>query len=202
MDERFLAMIASIDHVVGRLRAVADPQRTLFCFLSDNGTAPIVYGVKLREGKGTTRERGIHVPFLAAGPGLARGASSSALLSIVDVMATVAEATGSPLPPAPPAKGGEDSVSFLGALVHPESWKPPRPWVLVEKYDEEGDDLALRTERWKLRRFRGVELLIDLEHDPEELSPQATDGELGEEERRAVELLRGILEREVPPRKS
>lgn len=194
----YLAMVSSVDNVVGRLRAVADPARTLFLFLADNGTAPIVFDAKMNEAKGTACQRGIHVPFYAAGPNIARGERCDAVASIVDVMATLAEATGPALDNAGP--GGEDSRSFWGALVKPASWTPPRPWVMAERFDEKGDDLCVLDGRWKLRRTMGQEVLVDLASDPRDERPLEATGDLDPEQRAALTRLRTILEHEVPPR--
>ena len=194
------SMIGTVDHVVGRLRAAADPARTLFFFLADNGVSPAIDDP--HESKGTTTDRGILVPFVAAGPGLARGAECSEPVSIVDVLATMAEATGTEVPAG--ALGAEDSRSFLGALVSPATWRAPRPWVLAERYDARADDMALRTARWKLRRLDGEETLLDLAGDPEEAHPLHVGGELDAaldgEARGALAGLRQVLASEVPPR--
>jgi arylsulfatase A-like enzyme len=194
------SMIGTVDHVVGRLRAAADPARTLFLFLADNGVGPAVDDPN--ESKGTTTDRGIVVPFVAAGPGLARGEECREQVSIVDVLATVAEATGTEVPAGGP--GAEDSRSFLGALVDPGTWRAPRPWTLAERYDARADDLALRTARWKLRRLDGAETLLDLARDPEEARPLPVGGEreaaLEGEARAALAELRRILADEVPSR--
>jgi hypothetical protein len=127
-----------------------------FFFLADNGTAPIVHDAKVGEAKGTTRERGIHVPFFAAGPGLARGQRCSAPVSIVDVMATVAEATGPALERSGP--GGEDSVSVPWAhCANRPRGVTPRPWIFAEKFDERGDArVACSTGTGSCRRGRGA----------------------------------------------
>jgi arylsulfatase A-like enzyme len=194
------SMIGTVDHVVGALRAAADPARTLFLFLADNGVGPAIDDA--HESKGTTAERGILVPFVAAGPGLARGAECGEPVSIVDVLATVAEATGTEVARGGP--GAEDSRSFLGALASPASWRAPRPWVLAERYDARADDFALRTARWKLRRLDGEESLLDLVHDPGEARPMRAGGErdagLEGEARAALAELRRILADEVPQR--
>ena len=194
------SMIGTVDHVVGRLRAAADPARTLFFFLADNGVSPAIDDP--HESKGTTADRGILVPFVAAGPGLARGADCSEPVSIVDVLATVAEASGTEVPSGGP--GAEDSRSFLGALVDPGAWRAPRPWVLAERYDARADDVAVRTARWKLRRLDGEETLLDLARDPGEARPIPVGGErdaaLEGEAHEALADLRAILAREVPPR--
>lgn len=188
------SMIGTVDHVVGRLRAAIDPARTLFVFLADNGVGPTVGET---QEKGTTAEGGILVPFVARGPGLARGAHCDELVSIVDVLATVAEATGAP---PPDGAGAEDSRSFYGALVNPDAWRSPRSWVLAEHYEGEFDDLAIRTARWKLRRVNGAELLVDLSRDPRDEHPAPVEGELDDEQRAALLDLRRILAHEVPPR--
>jgi arylsulfatase A-like enzyme len=190
------SMIGTVDHVVGRLRAAIDPEHTLFVFLADNGVGPTVGDT---QEKGTTVDGGILVPFVARGPGLAHGAHCDELVSIVDVLATVAEATGTPLPSGA-GRGAEDSRSFYGALMSPEAWHAPRPWVLVEHYAHEFDDMAIRTARWKLRRLNGAELLADLVRDPQEEHPVPVEAALDDEQRAALDDLRRILAHEVPPR--
>jgi arylsulfatase A-like enzyme len=163
---RFLlpAMIASVDTVVGDLHRAVDPERTLFLFLSDNGTAPLTYG-PVQDAKGTTLDRGVRVPFLALGPGLARGVRCDTPVSIVDVMGTVCEAAGIAAWQGERG-GGEDSRSFLGALRAPREWRPERSWVLVERYDSEHDDVALVDGPWKLRRLDGRDELYVLSGEP------------------------------------
>lgn len=201
----FLAMVASIDAVVGALRAECDPANTLFLFLADNGTAPIVFGAARDEAKGTTNDTGIRVPCLVAGPGVVRGATCDQPVSLVDVLATLAEVCGAPLgaPGTDPGEvGAEDSRSFAGALRDPTGWRPARPWILAEKYDDEVDDLCVRDAAFKLRRLDGQEWLIDLAHDPDEAFPIPTDGELDERQRAALERLRAVVAHELPPRAS
>ena len=138
------------------------------------------------------------MPLLAAGPGIARGERTGALISLVDVLATLGEQVGLP----PPVAGAEDSISFLGELQTPGS-SPGREWILSERYDAKVDDVTVRGRRYKLRRhggFAGVEVLIDLQEDPREEKPLWTGGELTDEQRAAVERLRTVLAKEVPPR--
>lgn len=194
---KLLSLVTSIDQVFGHLHAAVDPARTLVVFLSDNGMVPAPG--ETADGKGSTGERGIRVPFLASGPGLARGEACAAMVSMVDVLATLAEATGAPLSEER-SDGAEDSRSFLGALLHPRDWRPERPWVLAERYDDEVDDFCLRTARWKLRRVDGLERLVDLERDPDELHPLDPSAELDTEARAGLEDLRRILASAVPPR--
>jgi arylsulfatase A-like enzyme len=194
----FLAMVASIDIVVGALRAECDPASTLFVFLADNGTAPLVFGAGQDEAKGTTNDTGIRVPCLVAGPGVVPGATCDQPVSLIDVMSTLAEVCG--LAPAPGEPGGEDSRSFAGALRDPAGWRPERSWILAERYDDEVDDLCVRDAAFKLRRLNGAEWLVDVVADPDEARPLPTDGELDARQRAARDRLRSVIADELPPR--
>ena len=82
-------------------RGVAD--NTIVIFMGDNGAA-------LLRGKGTLYDLGLHVPLIVAGPGVASGASTSALISGIDIAPTVLELAGVTVPDAMSGK------SFLPAL--------------------------------------------------------------------------------------
>lgn len=103
-EHQVRAMVEALDTEIGRLLA-AHPD-ALVIFLSDNGTTS-----KLGGEKGEVSERGINVPLIVRGPGVQRGVISDALVSVVDLFATVCELRGI----APPSEA-EDSVSFAGVL--------------------------------------------------------------------------------------
>jgi arylsulfatase A-like enzyme len=118
--------VAQVDATVGRILALLDErglaESTLVLFTSDNG-AHWLPGEVERTGhrangpwrgmKSDAFEGGHRVPFIARWPGVvAPGTTSDALISLVDVLATVAAAIGATLP----ADAGEDSESFLGVL--------------------------------------------------------------------------------------
>jgi len=191
------AMISSVDTVVRDLRAAVDPERAYFLFLSDNGTAPGTYG-PAENAKGTTFDRGVRVPFVGVGPGIPRGQRCAAPVAIVDVLATVCEAAGVHEWRGPEG-GGEDSVSFLGALREPASWRPPRPWVLVEIYDEERDDWALLDAGWKLRSLDGKEELYELVGEPPVERAVSLAGALEPRAQAGLDALRA-LRKGLPPR--
>ena len=84
-----------------RSGGVAD--NTIVIFMGDNGAA-------LLRGKGTLYDLGLHVPLIVAGPGVASGASTSALISGIDIAPTVLELAGLTVPDTMSGK------SFLSAL--------------------------------------------------------------------------------------
>ena len=146
----YAEVIAEVDHRVGRLlaalaeRGVADD--TLVIFTSDNGPW-LNFGDHagaagpFREGKGTTWEGGVRVPFVARWPrGIPPGRVSPALAANLDVLPTLVEAAGARLPEAP-----IDGISFLGVL---KGAQPASRESFLYLY---GDTLeAVRKGRWKL----------------------------------------------------
>ena len=82
-------------------RGVAD--NTIVIFMGDNGAA-------LLRGKGTLYDLGIHVPLIAAGPGIQAGSTSDALVSGIDIAPTILELADVAVPEAMTGQ------SFLPAL--------------------------------------------------------------------------------------
>jgi arylsulfatase A-like enzyme len=180
--QEFEAMLASLDFMLGRMLETVDLSDTYVFFLSDNGTPR---GVSIEDcpprpsepfnpfdcAKHTVFEPGIRVPLFVAGPRIPPGTQSDALVSCVDVMATVCELLGVPSP-------GEDSVSFAPALRDPSC--SPRRYVFSEifgEFDQFNGIPAMKLEsaaigaRYKLRRINGAERLYDLSIDPREAAP-------------------------------
>jgi arylsulfatase A-like enzyme len=105
-------MVEELDDAVGRLRAALEKagvlDRTLIIFTSDNGGAQhITYdGIGVTEnaplsgGKAMLREGGVRVPMIVRWPGggVRAGAVSDRLAASVDLMPTVLEAAGVPVP--------------------------------------------------------------------------------------------------------
>lgn len=176
--ERFEAMLVAFDELVGRVLAHVDLATTYVFLLADNGTQPSIAATPCSpfatfEGctKTTVWQGGIHVPFFVAGPGIAAGGSTDALVSSVDLMATVAELLGVGSP-------GEDSISFAPVLFDPA--RRTRKVAFSETFgyfqDQFGQpyyraESAAIGARYKLRRLNGDELLFDLASDPREFSP-------------------------------
>lgn len=104
-------VIEEIDWSVGQIRATLKQQgladNTLVMFISDNGPW-LSYGNHagsagpFREGKGTTFEGGVRVPFLAAWPGvIPPGTVCKEPAMTIDVLPTIAEFTSAKLGPLP-----------------------------------------------------------------------------------------------------
>jgi arylsulfatase A len=106
-NKRFVGMVSYLDRLVGtlvdRLEALGLKENTLIVFTADNGTHPSIttrrHGQPTRGGKGRTTDAGTLVPFIVAGPGVAKpGTRSAALVDIADILPTLADVTGSPSP--------------------------------------------------------------------------------------------------------
>jgi arylsulfatase A len=89
------ANVEYMDVVVGRLLRTLEElglrDNTIVIFTGDNGTG--------RDGKGTVTERGVRVPMIANSPKLVNaGQVRRDLVDFSDVMPTLAEMAGAPLP--------------------------------------------------------------------------------------------------------
>jgi arylsulfatase A len=139
-------VLAALDSVGGE---------TIVLFTSDNGPAPlggIAEGARhghdasggWRGTKFDLFEAGHRVPFVVRWPGrVPAGTTSTRLVGLNDVVATVAEILGERLP----ADAGEDSVSFAAALRGPGQGLT-RPEALV--HHSQLDIFAVRQGTWKL----------------------------------------------------
>lgn len=144
------------DDSVGRIMALLDEQKiadeTLVIFTSDNGASD-----NRRSPGGNPEHRptgpyrgfktdawdgGFRVPFIVRWPGkIASGTTAAPFVCLTDVLATLAEITGVPLP----RWAGEDSFSMRAAWLGGE--QPTRDHVVLQSYT---GVLALREGRWKL----------------------------------------------------
>ena len=152
--------VAETDAAIGRVLQALEPsgaaRNTLVVFASDNGPAPIAGMIESLRAKGhdpaggwrgakqDLYEGGHRVPLIVKWPGvIGPGTTSRALVSLVDVLATIADIVGRPLP----GDAGEDSVSFLPLLRRPEAGFERRAAVVVQSGN---GSLAIRDGRWKL----------------------------------------------------
>jgi arylsulfatase A-like enzyme len=84
---------------------------TYVVLLADNGAVDAISdNLPLAEGKATTFEGGIRVPFLVAGPAIAKGSRSDIPVSEFDLLPTIAEWVGA----APATAETLDGGSFAG----------------------------------------------------------------------------------------
>jgi len=116
---------ASIGQVLDAIDQGGIGENTLVIVTSDNGCSPQAKFEELlpkghnpnhvfRGNKADIYEGGHHIPFIARWPAkVAAGSKSDQVLCLTDLMATCAEILGTKLPD----NAGEDSVSFMPALI-------------------------------------------------------------------------------------
>ncbi|MEY2880330.1 MAG: Arylsulfatase [Verrucomicrobiota bacterium] len=103
----------------------------------------------LRGTKADVWEGGHRVPFIVRWPArVPRGVTSTALVELNDTLATVATIVGAPLP----RDAGEDSISFLPALLDARGATSPRTFAVHHTITGE---FALRDGPWKFAPQRG-----------------------------------------------
>jgi arylsulfatase A-like enzyme len=171
--------VQAVDELIGRVRAALrkTARDTYILFSSDNGYHLGQH--RLMAGKRTAFDSDVRVPLVVVGPGVRRGAVSSALAGTVDLAPTF-EAWAR----APRARG-RDGRSLLGVLAGrtPRSWRRAlliehtHPGVVRGDPDVQGwaegkpsSYRALRTRRFTYVEYaNGERELYDRRRDPGEL---------------------------------
>jgi arylsulfatase A-like enzyme len=150
----------AVGEVLKALDESGQAENTLVIFSTDNGTSPKAdfagldsKGVHLAEHwrgyKADAFEGGHRVPFIVRWPGkVAAGSRSDELVSLVDVMATVADVVGHKLP----ATAAEDSVSLLPIL---RGEKPSQVLHEAVVCHSISGYFALRSGKWKILFCQG-----------------------------------------------
>lgn len=156
-DGTYGDVIQEIDWSVGEIMKALDrhglTDDTLVIFTSDNGPW-LNYGNHagrtgpLREGKGTTFEGGVRVPFVARLPGvIPAGAVSSEPVMTIDLLPTIAGLIGAPMPDLP--IDGHDIAPILRGEQSAVSPYASGDDALYFWYHA-GDLEAMRHGKWKL----------------------------------------------------
>lgn len=151
--------LAEMDFIVGQLMDDLDrlglAENTIVIFSSDNGpeTTSVVHmradyqHDPARPWRGMKRdswEGGHRVPLIVRWPGRVKaGTTSDQLISLTDVMATLAAVTGFQLP----HDAAEDSFNMLPVLEG-KATKPIRPYLLTQAF-RAGQTLSIRRGVWK-----------------------------------------------------
>ena len=155
--------VMQTDHALGEISAALKrnglTEKTLVIFTSDNGCSKAA-GIKelaqqghrvsanLRGSKADIWDGGHRVPFVVRWPGkVTPGSNSDQLICHIDLLATVAEIVGQPMPEG----SGEDSVSFLRALAG-EPIVSTRAGIVHHSFS---GHFAYRQGPWKLALARG-----------------------------------------------
>jgi len=163
--ESLLAVDEALHAIVSEVEARGELDRTVILVLSDNG---ISFGEHRWVGKGCPYETCVRTPFAIRVPGSVGGVSES-LASNVDVAPTIAELTGTEIPPPAdgislvPLLGGATAERDGVLLTYAGDLRVPGWW-------------AVRTADWKYVAYAdGSRELYDLENDPAELDNLIAD---------------------------
>ncbi len=160
----FADVMMELDWSVGEILKTLEQNglsdKTLIIFTSDNGPW-LNFGnhagsaFPLREGKGNMWEGGPRVSTAMRWPGkIPAGLVCDNLASTIDILPTLSEITGSPLP-----ENKIDGVSILPLMMGEDGVNPRKQFY----YYYEGDLIAVRKDNWKLvfphkyRSYKGVE---------------------------------------------
>ncbi len=149
----------AVGQVLDALQQHGLAENTLLMFTSDNGCSPAADIPELekhghhpnyifRGHKADIWDGGHHIPFIARWPGKVKpGSSSDQIVCLGDLLATVAEMLEVKLPD----NAGEDSVSFLPALLG----KADHPLREALVHHSINGRFAIRQGRWKLELCSG-----------------------------------------------
>lgn len=187
----YFGMVSYVDSLVGRvLRALGEADLaddTLVVFTSDHGEMLGERGMWYKE---TFFEWSARVPLVVSWPGrVARSGRATGLVSLVDLLPTLAELAG--IPPST-VVGPIEGRSFAALLQQPEVDDPAR--AVIAEYTDMGVCGPCRMVRQgdhKLVYAHGAQpLLFDLAHEPDEVQNRAGQAEVADVEGRLDALLR------------
>ncbi|MFT4540514.1 MAG: arylsulfatase A-like enzyme [Planctomycetota bacterium] len=163
----YLGYVEQIDYNIGRILDQLDrlglAERTIVVFTSDHGDLMGEHGAWRKGVFGY--DATLRVPMILRGPGTAQGQVRPELVGLVDLVPTVLDWVGTPIP------SNVQGKSMLELLRgHDSDW---RRWIVSEtglRGLRSGHSLALRTERYKYVRTelgeQVFEELFDLTLDP------------------------------------
>jgi len=155
----YLASTSFVDSQVGRileaLEANGLAENTIVVLWSDHGWH---LGEKLITGKTSLWERSTRVPLIFAGPGIAKGATSTRSVELLDLYPTLADLCKLPV-------NDQLEGQSLVRLLQDAFANRDRPAVTTHCPDNH----AVRSERWRYIVYAdGSEELYDMQADPHE----------------------------------
>ena len=168
----YAAMVEAVDNCIGTIMKTLEEEgiadNTLIVFTGDNGglLGP-THNAPLRSGKGFPYEGGIREPFIVRWPAkIKAGTVNSTPVSSIDILPTIAQATGAALP-----KTDIDGVSIMPELLQegkidnrPLVWHFPHYRGKIHPYS------IIRHNGWKLIKYYSGEVKYELFHLAEDLS--------------------------------
>ncbi len=154
----FQGAIAAADQAVGRMLAALDQsglsEQTLLIFTTDHGVA-------MPRAKCTLYDPGIETALIIRWPagGISGGGTNSALLSNIDLLPTVLELTGTPVPDAVQGRS-------FAPLLRGDPYQPRHEIFAAKTYHSYYDPIrAIRTDRYKLIRNFEANFLVEVPSD-------------------------------------
>ncbi len=186
----YYACITQLDHQIGRimerLLLEGELENTYVLFLSDHGE---LLGDHNLYRKSLPYEGSARVPFLLSGPGIRPGSVMNPVVELMDVMPTLLDACGLPIP------DSVDGKSVLPLLRGDSTW---RETLHGEHIFENGSAQYIVSNHDKYIWFSatGREQYFDLENDPQELHDRIHDPACAER----IALLRAELIRDLEGR--
>lgn len=186
-NPNFYGMVANIDHNMGLLRERLDElglaENTILIFMTDNGTssgakfqgldseALAGFNAGMRGKKSSIYDGGHRVPFFIHWPkgGLTGGRDIDTMAAHIDVLPTLADLCGIPVP-----DGYEPDGLSLRPLLDRWSQLWPRKYHVVQFHGAAGGNAlpaqpfahsTVLTERWRLVNH-GEQFLYDIKADP------------------------------------
>ncbi len=192
------AFVGYTDKMVGRLLDTLDEtghrDNTLVIWTGDNGTYTDIVsdfrGRPYRGGKGSPRDNGTHVGFLARWPGvIAPGGTSDALVDFSDIFPTLLEAAGAPMPT------GLDGISLMP--VFQGRAEDRKKDAIYCWYHRDGlRDQASQHARDQRHKLYATGAFFDTVADPDERTDLAANG-VPKELASTHAKLKAVLDREV-----
>jgi arylsulfatase A-like enzyme len=189
----YYAMITHLDAQIGRileaLKRTGQADNTLIILTGDNGLAVGKHGLM---GKQSVYEHSVRVPLVMCGPDIPQDESRNALCYLIDILPTVCELTGRPIP---------DSVE--GKSLNPVIQKEKEGVRDALYFAYKNCQRALRKGRWKLILYnvKGEKRvqLFDLDDDPWEMNNLAEDPSQAGRIRELTEVLRSLMKQAADP---
>jgi len=144
----YKAQVEALDTEIGRLLGSLGStlEKTTVIFIGDNGTPNEVIQPPYTQdqGKRSLYQGGIHVPLIISGPKALTPGVSNALVSAVDIFATVAELAGVDLHEVESPGRKLDSVSLVPYLENPAA-PSQRETIMAELFGPNGPKEGLMT---------------------------------------------------------
>ena len=164
---------------------------TIIVLWSDHGYH---HGEKGDWGKHTLWERTSNVPFVWAGPGVAKGATSDVTVSLIDMYPTFVELCDLPKPP-----HTLEGTSIAATLADPNNAKD-REVYLPHMFPE---SFAIMNREWRYIRYKdGSEELYNVQKDPNEWRNLAEQPKYVEIKKHLAEKAPKNFAKPAPKRKS